>query len=206
VPTVCGFGSCLPGTSRCRHSIPLFNDICDAGALQSETARQIQQVLDGAVTVWVDDSVQLANMITTWCLPALGWQADKTLLANSPVAQGMRKALLSNEHYQQIGGVVDVVAKAESMLDILNAQNSVKATVVQPAVLELLKASCTTGRRCVVTTYCLFLLVEKLPSLSDFELKAAEVQSFVLSLKGKADMPADFAEALKKASTAPTAP
>ncbi len=181
-----------------RCSITIFDGLCDACALQAETIRQCQELLDEMVGAWISDNIGVVGRVKEWCFAGLGWVADKTLLDNSEKSVRVRKLLVSNSNYPMIGSVVEILEDAHALLSRLNVPGHVQ--LVADAVLNDIDAACAIGRTTVITTFALYLLFEKLPSVADFALKQAELEAFQTTLSSKAPIPAALLDALNAAT------
>ena len=171
--------------------------------MQSECIRQVQAAMSEITDHWITDNITVARLCVEWTLPQLAWTADAKLLDQTADSGRARRSLVSNQNYPNIGGMVELLDAAHSNLEKLMCTATSDVEIVPKAALSEIGAASARGRECVVVTFALYLLFEKLPGLSDYALKAAEVDSFVNSLKQKAGVPPAIKAALDAACKPP---
>ena len=128
-------------------------------------------------------------------------EVDRTLLDDTPVARKVRTDLLTNPNYPNLGKVAETTSQMQQLLERLNVNGM--SGMVSASVLFDIDSAVVRARDTVVVTYYLYSYAEKLPALSSPELKVAEVDTFLQSLKAKNNtLPAELVEALRAKAAA----
>jgi hypothetical protein len=164
--------------------------IADAEALRAEVVRQSRLALQEAVEIWVGDVSKLADVIHFWCPE--GWQADAAMFNGDEEAKARRQRLLCNPHYKDVASAVELLSQLTQHLAAINLSGH--PVLVNSACLHTLRETVKRGGELVLTTYGVFLICEKLPSISSPELRKAEVANFRKKLKAqhREQLPAEF--------------
>ncbi len=175
-----------------------FNELdgfAQGDALLSEACRQVGDAIQTTVSTWTRDISDFACILRSW-VPA-GWTVDnvKELLAASGEHAAVRKSLLNNtENYPNLGQGANVLEAGTELLTKLNISGH--PVLVPASYLEDMTKTSGRARDCVVVTFALYLLFDKLPRVSTKEAREAEVESFYSTLPKDQVVPADLKKAL----------
>jgi hypothetical protein len=151
-----------------------LDGLVDSAALRAEVLRQCGDVISSLADVWVKDVEAASQQVEKFCLS--GWVANESLLQDSDAAKAARKALLTNPNYKDIGPAVEMLEANRALLETVNMPGH--AVVVPAEFVARLRSIVAHGLETVVITFCLFLVYEKIPRITDPELKKAEVEGF----------------------------
>lgn len=173
-----------------RFSFTELDSIAQGDAVLSETLRQTGLVIDGTVGTWVSDITAFAAVLSSWIPPAVS--VEVLLTAEGAAA---RKTLIGNPNYAPMGGACEILEAANKLLATLNVTG--QPNLVPAQVIEALAKVVANGRDCVVLTFSLFLLFDKLPRLTTKESREAEVESFLTGLRPENPCPETLQVALR---------
>jgi hypothetical protein len=146
--------------------------------------------------VWVRDITMVAESIAAWC-PVV-WVDDVELLKKTDSAQARRTALLRNPDYPKLGDAITILQQLTARARSLNLPGL--GPIVGAECLKFWEDTMAHGIKTVVVTYALYMLFEKLPKITDTELKKAEVEAWVEKFRAaKREVPQVYIDALRAA-------
>lgn len=172
--------------------VGVLDGIVDGSAFLSECIRQSAAAADDVVKLWVRSINEAVAVLQEW-VPQ-GVTVDEGLLAN----ENAQQRLLSNEYYPKLPAAEKTL---RCSIDCLTKMNSPDDMVVEQEVIDSWIKVCDDAVTIVVTTYVLYLLLERLPKMSDMSLRTAEIEHTRKSLqKAGRVMPAFLDKALTEAN------
>ena len=138
--------------------------------------------------------VPVCEVLATWC--PQGWRANKELFEDA--GHERRQRLLCNPNYSNVAPALKTLNEQLALLQRLNIQGPGHTEQVDAGYVERMTGISDAMSDLVLTTYAVFLIVEKLPKIACGELRKAEVSKFNAKVGGRAHaLPAVLDEHLK---------
>ena len=176
------------------HIVRAFDGLVEHPVFMAKALEAAELLIGIAQHQYVMDAEQLADVVIGWC-PA-GWEMfGRTLMQEAEI----KKALLTNAHYQQVGPGIDLLQAMRGCFKQVAKDG--QGPMSSPAAFRKVKFAIEHGSMTVATTFALYHLERVIPQLDNATAQAKAAADLrkkcVAKIHGSSTLP----ESVEKAIT-----